>query len=223
MTIEYTVVDFPTIPIRSQLFHVPGAANEAGLTAGGVRMLSPEPGGRSMLEIQPSLRINEWQYPEASWLMSQGNGVIFRVRLIPTPQVCTAQFGGVPWQPDTPWNNDQPWSGDVLVMFTAAALEGSNVVAIDLSSIGQILKRGHVIGHQDNCYKVDAISYDDNDVAIITIKPPLRKNVVIGDVAFLRPYFLGTISNAADVRVTYDAENVGLIQLGKIILDEAII
>lgn len=214
-------ITFPTLSIEKQVFSVPGAAVEGGFTAGGARITSPEPGGRSMLELQIAWQIFEWDYPEVSWLMSKINGIVFRVRLASTPQICSARLSSNPWSNQQPFSTGENWSGDLYGTYMNAALEGSVVLKIDMSSYGPILKRGHVIGHSNNCYMVDTIKYDANNIATFTVLPPLRKNVAIGDQALFRPYFLGTISNGENFRVTYDAGNVGMIQPGQITFSEA--
>ncbi len=229
MTIKHKIWSFPTFPISKQLFTTSGAAFEGGMTLGGVRMTSPEPGGRSSLMIQPSLQINEWEYPLSSWLMSKINGDIFRVRLAPTPQVASPRSGGVPWgaggiYPDSLWSNQQNWSGDAIAQFKIDTLEGSNVVQLDMSVLGRILKAGHAIGHDDHCYMIDEIEYSNsNNRAMIVINPPSRKHISVNDICNLRPFFLGTIANGDEMRNTYDAENNGLIQIGMIKFTEAIV
>lgn len=221
------IFDFPVLPGAKQLFHVPGAAMEGGYTAGAVRILSPEPGGRSVLELQTSFSVNEWENPVASWLMSKGNGEVFRIRLTRTPQVITqrsiprASFDAYP-RDEEQWHAPNP-ATDLTTLYTATALEGENTVKIDMSSLGPILKPGHVFGHGNTTYKVDKITYDANLIATIVCKPPLRKNIAIGNMCLFTPYFLGTIGNIAEVRTTYDAELGGSIQLGKIIFAEAIV
>lgn len=219
------IFDFPTVPVSKQLFHVPGGAVEGGFTAGAVRILSPEPGGRSVLEMQIALQVREWDYPTSSWIMSKGNGEIFRVRLAPTPQVLRARgVSPVPWDNNQPWSNLQPWAGDIVATYSVSALEGSTTLIVDMSGHGDILRNGHVIGHGNNCYIADKVVYDsDTGRATVTVKPPLRKNVSVGDVAYFRPFFIGTIGNIDQVRVTYDAENNGAIQIGKITFLEAIV
>jgi len=219
-----TIYDFPTVPVSKQVFHAPGAAAEGGYTAGFVRMLSPEPGGRSVLEMQIALQVQEWDYPTTSWLMSMGNGEVFRVRLAPTPQVLSAKSPSVTWEDGILWSGDVKWSGDITATFAATALEGETTVIVDMSGWGDIARRGHVIGHMNNCYKIMAVSYDTaTDQVTMTVKPPLRNNVAVNDSAYFRPYFLGTISNMESVRTTYDAENNGAIQIGKIVFAEAVV
>jgi hypothetical protein len=232
MAIDYKVWNFPTFPISKQLFHVPGAAADGGFTSGGARITSPEPGGFSVLEIQPSFQTGEWEYPLSSWLMSKSNGQILRVRLAPTPQVASQRSlvpaGGVPWgaeggYPESPWSNQQNWSGDLAAMYFAPALEGTGIVKVDMSSIGPILRPGHVLGNGDATHLIDEIEYNANGIATIALTPPLRRNISIGDPVYFRPYFTGSIANPGDFRNSYDAENVGNIQLNKIILNEVIL
>lgn len=221
------IFNFPTCPVSKQLFHVPGAAQEGGFTVGGVRMFSPEPGGRSVLEMQISLQVREWEYPIVSWLSSKGNGEVFRVRLAPTPQVLGARsVGGVPWgpEPGTLWSGDVPWEGDITAYFAANALEGSASVQVNMTGYGDIARPGHVFGDASTTYIIDEIEYDaDTNIATITPKPPLRRNITAGDPVYFRPFFTGTIANIAEVRQTYDAENNGHIQPGRIIFAESIV
>ena len=225
MTITYKTYAFPTFPISKQLFHVPGASVDGGITSGGARIRSPEPGGFSMLEIQPSLQVGEWTYPMSSWLMSKTNGEILRVRLAPTPQVASARMSlnSVPWDNGQPWSNQENWVGDISLVYAEAALQGTTTIKIDMSSAGQILQTGHVIGHKYDTYKIDEITYDENDLATIVVKPPLRRDIAVDDDAFLRPWFTGQIINAQEILTTYDAENNGMIQMGKITLSETVI
>jgi len=226
--IDYKILNFPTFPISKQLFVASGQAIDGGMTAGGVRMLSPEPGGRSMLELQPSLQVNEWDYPLSSWLMSKVNGDIFRVRLAPTPQVAgsrvaASQFkNGIPWDSDQPWSNQRNWDGDATASFVTPALEGSNTVVIETKAIKSILRNGHVIGHGDVTYMIDDIQYNGS-LATITVNPPFRKKINPNDIALVRPFFLGSIANGDEMRISYDAENNGNIQLGVIRLNEVIL
>jgi len=220
--INFKVYDFPTIPISKQLFHVPGAASEGGFTTGGARMLSPEPGGRAVLELQPSLQVREWEYPFASWIMSKVNGQIMKIRLAPTPQVLVAQSSGVLWAGDVPWSNSQPWAADTIATYVSNSLEGTTVISLNTSGVSGRLKPGHVIGHKSNTYLIDEVEYD-GDIATCVITPPLRRNITANDIAFLKPYFTGTISNGSEIRSTYDATNVGHIEIGKIIFNEVIL
>lgn len=226
MTTAYKIYEFPTFPISKQLFHVPGQAIEGGFTSGGARIMSPEPGGFSMLEIQPSLQVREFEYPVSSWLMSKSNGQLLRVRLAPTPQLVASGLS-VPWgaqtiYPDSPWSNLANWAGDIVSTYVLTTLQGSNRIVIDMSAIGPILKPGHVIGHAFDTYLIDEISYSGSIATAIVI-PPIRRNITVGDIAYFRPWFTGYIANGADIRATYDAENAGHIQIGKIVLNEAVL
>lgn len=229
MTINPKVWNFPTFPISKQVFYVPGAAIEGGFTSGGARIISPEPGGFSMLQIEPALQVNEWDYPVSSWIMSKTNGQIVRVRLAPTPQVASARSirSTEPWRAEgtfdeTLWSNLQAWSGDLTATYSAVALAGSNVLQINMAAIGPILQPGHVIGHDFSCYKVDEITYVGT-VATIKVTPPLRKNVAIGNNVYFRPWFTGMIANGSEIATTYDSEKVGMIQMPTIIMNEVIL
>lgn len=227
MAITYKVWDFPPIPIAKQLFHVPGAAVDGGFTSGGARIVSPEPGGFAILEMQPSVQVNEWQTPWASWLMSKINGQIFRIQLTKTPQLVSARTLVEPSEDAYP-RDDRMWhaptiKGDLKTRFVNDAAEGSNIVVIDMTMIGSILKVGHLIGRADNTYLIDEISYDALGHATAVVTPPLRKAVAANDTCLFSPFFLGSIANGGEIRNTYDASMNGNIQLEKIIFNEVIL
>ena len=228
--------DFPNVPIESQLFHVPGSAFDGGITSGGARILSPEPGGFSVLETQVAFNPNEWDFPFSSWLMSKMNGEIFRIKLTKTPQLARINFNSllqnsviqnnktVKWNNQQNWNNDKPWLQEGLVVdANEISLEGSTKIKIDASLIGQSLKYGNIIGIGDSSYLVDEINYE-NDIAEITVRPPLRKSVFKGELIFIEiSYFLGTISNGNQIRNSYQNSNNGGIQIGNIIFNEVVL
>lgn len=216
--------DFPSLQVSKQLFYVPGMAFDGGFTSGGVRVFSPEPGGRAFLEMHVSLQIREFQSPMSSWIMSKTNGEIFRVRMAKTPQIApyVLSYGlsGVPWDHDKPWDNEAFWSSDsAFIIASAASLEGSTQLIVDTSLHGSIVTYGHVIGHADSAYMVDDIEYN-GAIATITVNPPLRRSVVSGDLILLSPYFTGMIANGSEIRNTYDAENAGHIQMSRIVFQE---
>lgn len=216
--------DFPAMAVSKMLFHVPGQAVEGGYTSGAVRIMSPEPGGRSVLEMQVSLQVGEWDNPFSSWLMSKGNGEVFKVRLAPTPQVLSARSAPLDWHSDQLWSQVGSISTDMYAKYTVVSLEGSTSVTVDMSAHGDRLRPGHVIGHESNCYIVDKVVYNSTTkLAVLTVKPPLRNDIAVNDQAIFRPYFLGTISNIDQMRVPYEASNIGLIQIGSIIFNEAIV
>lgn len=208
MTITPKVWDFPALPISKQVFHVPGMAYEGGFTSGGARIVSPQPGGFGMLEVQPSWHFDEYANPHQSWLMSKTNGEILRIRLATTPQVSIGD--------------------NSAGLFAQAALEGASQVVIDLNGVsnGHFLRAGHVIGHAYDCYMINEIIYQgpgEPNVGIAQITPPLRRAVAFHAPALTRPWFTGYIINGSEFIQTFDAINNGGIQIGKIVLAEAII
>jgi hypothetical protein len=218
------IFDFPALRVSKQVFHVPGQAVDGGFTSGAVRILSPEPGGRSVLELQIALQVGEWDNPESSWLMSKGNGEVFRVRLAPTPQVLSARSAQPDWRSNALWSEQKPVSTDMVARYDAVALEGSTTLVVDMTAHGDRIRRGHVIGHGDTCYGIDKVIYNHTTHrATLTVKPPLRNPVAVGDTVLFRPYFTGVMGNIEELRTTYDAEQVGAIQLGKIVFTEAIV
>lgn len=241
MSLSYKIWDFPSVPIQEQLFYVPGAMFDGGFTSGGARISSPEPAGRSRLELKIAFQVREWQFPFSSWLMSKTNGQIFRIQLTKTPQLLSplALLGlpvgnpignksSIPWATEGfyaqgPWDNAQNWLDDGAGIGTnSSALEGTNIIYLNMGTFAHVLTHGHVIGNGDYSYIVDDIDYNGN-IAKVTISPPLRKNVAANDVFFIKPYFLGQISNGDEVKATYQASNVGHIQPNRIVFEEIIL
>ena len=230
MTVEYKIWNFPQMAIQSQLFHVPGSYFDGGFTSGGAKILSPEPGGRSVLEVTPSLQIGEWGTPFSSWLMSKINGEIFKVPLVKTPQL--ASLSGetnyplgksISWDNDQKWDNNQFWDDDgAYLEVSSVSLEGETSVSLDVSTFGEIIRHGHVIGFENHSYIVDDVEYE-NSIATISLKPPLRKNISVSDEAYLRPSFLGIIANGSEIKNSYEASNIGAIQLNRILFQEVVI
>ncbi len=222
MSVTYNVLDFPEIAISGQVFYCPGAFVEGGFTSGGAMVSTFEPGGYSMLEISPARRDESISDPELSWLMSQTNGQIFRVQLTKTPQLLTER---------NLVNNPSTFSirtggaakRSLVSTFTENALKGSRVVKIDTSEIGPNLKRGHVIGHADNTYMVDNITYETAGEATVTVNPPLRNDIAVDDVALFTPYFTGTIINGSELRASYQSQNNGGIEIPTIKFREVVL
>jgi hypothetical protein len=221
------VLNFPSLKIKSQVFHVPGNVIDGGYTAGGARVMSPEPGGRSTLEVQLSLSVTEWETPWVSWLMSKLNGEIFRIQLAKTPQIARtlpndAQISVVPWDetglmPISAWDNGRFWAADgESLSISQTSLIGSSYIYLE--DIGP-LRVGHVIGIGDVTYLIDEISDD----GLTVIKPPLRQTVFSGESVYLTPYFTGTIDSSSDFVQGYDSEFMGHIRPGKLIFKESIL
>lgn len=231
MSTNYPIYDFPELKIKSQLFYSGGLAYDGGFTSGGSRIVSPEPGGRSYLELTLALQTKEWENPETSWLMSKlGNGSIFRIKLAKTPQILskyqlTDYEISVPWNNNQTWNNNQFWGPiDPTAVVAFFAVEGNQKITIENEPIGKRLKRGNVIGFGNYTYMIDEIVQRSGmNRTILTISPPLRQNIAAGSEILIYPYFLGTASNVEQFRSTYDAINVGHIETGKIVFSEVIL
>lgn len=234
MALNYKIYDFPNIGIERQLFYAGGMSVEGGFTSGGARVSSgPEPGGRAFLDMQLSLQVKEWENPIVSWLMTMlSNGAIFRIQLAKTPQVVTKLEDGEkiteqPWFDDglygvRPWDNGQFWAAEVVSPIITTSLIGSKVITVNTSAIGQSIKHGHVIGIGDSSYLVEDIRYQ-GDTATITLNPPLRKTVNAGSLINLLPYFLGSVANISEFRITYDRAQNGHIQPGRLQFHEVIL
>lgn len=241
------IYDWPSsvVPAR-QLFHAGGQAVEGGFSSGSVRMLHPEPGGVSWLEMEFAYQDNGDPDPLVSWLMSKiANGNIFRVRIERSPQLVSARalgvdiaesdplyrFGlrdlvapteldGLPWDNNQPWDGGRNWRFDPGALVVATALEGGLMVQFDMGALSNGLRPGHVIGHSSVSYLIDDIEYSGS-VATVTLMSPLRKDAAVGDFISFRPVGLFTAINPDAFRGLY--ESADLVKLGSIQFMEAII
>lgn len=232
MTISPTVYDWPAIvPVR-QLFHAGGQAFDGGFTTGGAKILSPEPGGRAFLEVEFGYQKHGATDTLISWAMSKiSNGNIFRVPVERTPQLLSAadlglaSDSGVPWAEEGafssgPWDNDQNWAFEVGAYSSAAALEGTTSLTIDMGDLPAALRIGHVIGVGNGTHLVDDLEWD-GAIASITVDPPLRADVADGDYVTFRPRMLCVAENPENFRGLY--EPADLIKLGSVRFIEAIL
>lgn len=226
------ILEFPTFGVTEQLFYVGGQARSGGLTSGGVNILSPEPGGFSALELTPSLTTTEWESPLMSWVMSNVDGAVFRVRLAPTPQILTgvdpwlpsALPDGIPWDTDIPWDGGVLWNTDFIGLFTAPSLKSSNVITFTVpAGVDRTVEKGIVIGHKNRCYLIHSYEMIDKTTVKAVIKPPLRDSIEVDDIVYFKPFFLGTISNGAEFRSGYKKALMGSIEPNRILFSEVIV
>lgn len=234
MSLSYKVYDWPPLIRSRQFFHSGGQAYEGGFTSGGARVLTPEPGGRGILNIEFNLQLRDMKAnPIVSWVGTMiANGNIFRIPIGCTPQlVKLTDLGvevvadGLPWAsdgmlPEGPWDNGQNWAFDVGAGAASTALAGTTILEIDMGELLPGLRHGHLIGHEDVTYLVEDIAYDGS-VATIAVNPPLRKPVSQGEFITFRPKMLGIARNPEAFRSLYEPSN--LIRLGSVEFVEALI
>jgi len=233
MSLSYKVYDFPPILRGKQLFHAGGQAFDGGFTSGGARVLTPEPGGRGILNMEFAIQRNCPADPIVSWICSMiANGNIFRIPISFTPQIVPLSDLGVselsegaPWSeagmtPEGPWENGQNWASDVLVEAVATALAGTVTLVVDFGSLPLVLRLGHLIGHDDVTYLVEDIEYDGT-TATITVNPPLRNTVAQGDLVTFRPKMMAVARNPDSFRGLYEPADI--IRLGSVEFVEALI
>lgn len=234
MSLSYKIYDFPPILRGKQLFHAGGQAYEGGFTSGGARMLSPEPGGRGILNMEFTVQRNCPAEPIVSWICSMiANGNIFRIPISFTPQLVklpdlglsVSDAAGLPWAasgltPEVPWANGQNWAYDVFAEAAATALAGTVTLELDFGTLPPALRHGHLIGHDDVTYLVEDIEYDGS-IATITVNPPLRNTVGQGDLVTFRPKMLAVARNPDSFRGLYEPADI--IRLGSVEFVEALI
>lgn len=214
------ILDWPLAVVPTgQVFYAPGQAFDGGYTSGGAETLSPEPGGRAYLDMAFNTLKSDQASRLASWIMSKGSAIwrvpLFRsVQLVPQADLLLPApdpLVGVPWEDDAGddllWDGDIGWGPDYGVNPTVAALEGAVTLTIDMSPYGQVLLPGHVIGYRERSYMVDAIVYSEDDgTAVVTVTPPLRTAVVLGDdnqVTF-RPFMYARMLDPSSFRAMFD-------------------
>ena len=220
MTYTPTIYDWRVdVAPLNQIVRAGGAALDGGMTIGGASVFSPEPGGRLELALDFAPFATEAANRNASWTVSRiMNGAVMRIRLWPTIQLVpeadlTVPDAGVPWSEDQPWANDANWAADPWVPVTMSGLRGTTTVVADMSSLGQVLGIGHVIGFTSGAYDfahvVMDIDYDGADVATITVSPPLRRDIVPADGETeadrlrFRPAMLAVCINAQEVMANF--------------------
>jgi len=230
--ISPNIYDWPaSVPFFNGVFHAGGQAHDGGFTTGGVAVLLPEPGGRAFMDV-------EFRYAPkcsaaiVSWLISKvKNGTVFRVPVFNSPQLVPAadlgisiskadQSKGLPWSNAQSWDNGQNWDFEPVAIASAASLDGTTTIHVDMGLLAKGVSHGHVIGHKDVAYVVDDITYSGS-VATITITPPLRQDVVAGDLVTFRPRMRATVSNPENFRSLF--ERGKFIRPGGIVFVEAIV
>ncbi|MEB3419887.1 hypothetical protein ACFSDD_10945 [Salipiger marinus] len=210
-----TIYDWRTncVPLN-QVFRAGGQSGDSGLTLGGVRVGNPEPGGRAELRMGFAAFVTEEANIDASWTISRiMNGAVMRVPVHDSVQLVSAaalsgpESGGLPWDNGEPWATGAYWEWNPTAPVTAAAARGATSVSADLGDYGQVLKIGHVVGFTvgayDFAHAVMDISYDADDVATITVSPPLRRPLTTDHALKFRPRMLAVCANAASVMTTF--------------------
>lgn len=193
-----------------QVFRAGGSAIQGGMTTGEVLVESPEPGGRFEVHMNFAPFATEEDNLDASWTVSRiTNSNIMRVRLYQTIQIVEASAlgdadvdNGIPWANEEPWANGENWAYSPSSPVAATAEKGAASYTVDLSDVGQVLKIGHVVGFfidgYDFAHIIMDVSYTD-DVATVTVEPPLRRALTTEHRMLYRPKVLVTCRNAREV------------------------
>lgn len=185
----------------SALVRAGGDAVIGGLTLGGAAQINPEPGGRATLDLAfPRFWTGAQQNRHVSWTLSRiARGAVFAIRICRSfqmvpQQALTVAETGLTWANGQPWANDENWRANPWVPVVAAAAKGSEVFQADLSTLGQVLQVGHIIGFSDGhdfTHVVMDVDYDAADIATVTVSPPLRRALATTSVMLFRPTFTG--------------------------------
>lgn len=216
MTYTPTIYDWPgTVVPVNQVFRAGGLSIMGGMTLGGASVENPEPGGRGELVLEIAPIANADANLAASWLSSRMlNGAVLRIPLFqPTVQIVAdsvlggSTSAGVLWSNGFGWAGNVPWRFDPAASVTAVAAKGASSFVVNLTSLGQVLAIGHVIGFHtagyDFAHIVTDIAYDATNQATVSINPPLRRALAVSDPMKFRPIMLATCTNARDAMTNF--------------------
>lgn len=212
-----------------QLFVAGGRSIAGGMTVGGIRIESPSPGGRGELHMSFST-LNRSLGASVSWTISRiRNGAIMRVPLCGSPQIvpdtALGLSGGLTWSNGKKWSSGVFWLSRPNAPVAASAAKGTTVLSVDLSTYGQVVEIGHVIGVSAGGFEfahlVEDISYDSANTATMTISPPLRRAVTTSDTLQFRPTMLCVCRNPEQVAQPFVQRRVP--QLGAAEFVEALV
>lgn len=197
----------------NQIFHGGGLSDGGGLTLGGAMVESPNPAGRATLRFEFAKFALEADNLEASWMATAIRaGRVFRIPLYESVQlVPAADLGltdGITWSNGQLWANGFGWASNPTAEVQNDWPAGGVSFKARMGPVGQVLKLGHVIGFTVGAYDFAHVVTDivyNGGVATITIDPPLRRDVVDGDLMKFRPKMLATCRNAAEVVGTFQS------------------
>lgn len=224
-----------SVHVARQTFYAGGEAIDGGRTLGGVATLSREPGGGwATLDYEFPPFVDRTAAPRlVSWLMmAVRNGRVFRLPIVVSPQlvpasafnpafsVATDRYG-LPWSNRRSWANGENWAFNPMARAVGGTVPaGSTQLLIDMTSYGQILWHGHVIGEGAHAYLVEDIEYE-GAAARVTVTPPLRRAVASGARIKFRPTMTGVCTTPESFEALY--EPGGFIRPGSISFTEVVV
>jgi hypothetical protein len=187
-----------------------GEAQPGGVTLGGALLQNPEPGGRAELFMTfPSHFTTQREVNDANWTVSRiTNGAVMRVKLysssqmVPAAALLKSAARGVPFDNGQPWKSGESWAWGPSQPIASDALEGDVSFSIDTTKYGDVLDLGNVIGFSvgdgDFTHVVMDIRPDDG-LTVVTVSPPLRRDLAVGEAMLFRPSMLVQCRNAREV------------------------
>lgn len=211
MTVAPTIYDWRKLcaPL-SQVVRAGGASVSGGMTLGGALVQYPTPGGRISVTMDFATFSTVEENEAASWTISRiMAGALMRiplyrtVQLVPEADLAGLDEPGIPWDGDIPWATYENWEWNPSVAVTATALRGAETFSADFGDLGEVLHIGHVVGFFADGYEfahiVMDITYDESDVATVTVSPPLRRGLTTDDRMLFRPRLIATCANPDQV------------------------
>jgi len=205
MTLTVTVYDWrlSLCPMSARV-EAGGLGRAGGLLLGGAAQINPEPGGRAVMHM---IFQRFWTSIDANldveWTLSRiRNGAVMRIpvgnrsrQLLPTALITgtPASYTVTPTYIPAQGVGAPVWDPKLAVAANAA--KGAAVVQVGMSTLGSVLKPGHVVGFRDTgldfVHKVMDVTYA-GATATLTISPPLRRAVTTSSFCQLRPAIMGT-------------------------------
>jgi hypothetical protein len=204
MTIAPTIYDWPAAAVRFRdgFFRVAPQVVDGGMTLSSALIAYGVPGGRAMLQVDFAT-LPACAGGLGSWLATMmATQAVFRVPIRVKPQLLSAaELGiadddgdGIDWDNGQPWDNGFGWAFEPGIGAVAAVAEGSTVLSIGAVTFDPSLFLGRATGA--GAYLVMAAVATDTGVDL-TVTPPLRADVAIGDFVTFRPNLLATVQDAS--------------------------
>ncbi|MBN8292803.1 hypothetical protein JI664_12585 [Rhodobacter sp. NTK016B] len=215
MTYAPTIYDWRKVcaPLN-QVVRAGGSSDAGGMTLGGASVQYPRPGGRIALTMDFATFATVEQNEAASWTISRiMAGALMRipifrsVQLVPAGDLSGSDEPGIPWANGEPWANYENWAWNPSAYIPAVALKGAETFTLSTNGLASALRIGHLVGFHidgyDFAHVVMEIDPNGDGTSEVTVAPPLRRSLAIGDRMRFRPTIIATCINPDEVVGTF--------------------
>lgn len=190
--------DFPrSLPVKDQIVWASAHIEPGRISRAGFETDYRIPGGRNMLEMRLAT-IGPANIHLYHWLCNVLPGAVMAVpidrggQVVSSDAITAAQKAnpkGVPFSTDELFSTGYGFKYVPVGQVVETASVGSSTIKIDFPDFPGLLTYGKVFGVGFGVYHVQDISWDGTE-ASITFNPPLRRNVLSGEVSRLFPILL---------------------------------